>query len=140
MERKGLFTLSMLTVVATGPLWCLLFSAFFLSCQLVTGTENEMQWNGWNCSQNTVSYSVQVNSPRLKSNVASKWASKLLWGYHLFFLLLMVQVSDVPIPKFRPILILNLWPILIPRYFKKADTDTVAKNPKIIIFINCILV
>ena len=26
----------------------------------------------------------QVNSLRLKSNVASKWASKHIWGYHLF--------------------------------------------------------
>ena len=31
----------------------------------------------------TISYYVQVNSLRLKSNVASKWTSKLLWGYHL---------------------------------------------------------
>ena len=27
---------------------------------------------------------VQVNSLRLKSNVASNWARKHLWGYHLF--------------------------------------------------------
>ena len=31
----------------------------------------------------TVSY-VKVNSLRLKSNVDSKWATKHLWGYHLF--------------------------------------------------------
>ena len=43
--------------------------------------------------------------------------------------------SDVPIPKFRPIPILNLWPIPIPRYFIKANTDTFAKNPKIIFII-----
>ena len=29
-------------------------------------------------------YNVQVNSLLLKSSVASKWASKNLWGYHLF--------------------------------------------------------
>ena len=27
---------------------------------------------------------MQVNLLRLKSSVSSKWASKLLWGYHLF--------------------------------------------------------
>ena len=27
---------------------------------------------------------VQVNSTRLKQNLASKWATKHLWGYHLF--------------------------------------------------------
>ena len=32
----------------------------------------------------TISYYVQVNSLRLKSSVASKWASKHLWEYHLF--------------------------------------------------------
>ena len=32
----------------------------------------------------TMSYYVQVNSLRLKLNVASKWASKHLWGNHLF--------------------------------------------------------
>ena len=29
-------------------------------------------------------YYGQVNSLRLKSSVASKWASKHLWGYDLF--------------------------------------------------------
>ena len=29
-------------------------------------------------------YYGQVNSLRLKSSIASKWASKHLWGYHLF--------------------------------------------------------
>ena len=29
-------------------------------------------------------YYVKVNSLRLKSRVTSKWASKHLWGYHLF--------------------------------------------------------
>ena len=29
-------------------------------------------------------YYGQVNSLRLKSSVASKWASKHLWGFHLF--------------------------------------------------------
>ena len=29
-------------------------------------------------------YYGQVNSLQLKSRVASKWASKHLWGYHLF--------------------------------------------------------
>ena len=29
-------------------------------------------------------YYGQVNSLRLKSSVASKWAIKHLWGYHLF--------------------------------------------------------
>ena len=33
---------------------------------------------------------MQVNSPRLKSNVASKWASKYLWRVQ-FILLLMVH-------------------------------------------------
>ena len=32
----------------------------------------------------TMSYYVQINSLRLKSTVASKWASKHLWGYDLF--------------------------------------------------------
>ena len=32
----------------------------------------------------TISYFVQENSLRLKSSVVSKWASKHLWGYHLF--------------------------------------------------------
>ena len=32
----------------------------------------------------TISYYVHVNSLRLNSNVVSKWASKHLWGYHLF--------------------------------------------------------
>ena len=32
---------------------------------------------------NITIYYVQVNSPRLKLSVASKWASKRLWGYHL---------------------------------------------------------
>ena len=31
-----------------------------------------------------ISYYGQVNSLRLKSSVASKWATKHLWGYHLF--------------------------------------------------------
>ena len=31
-----------------------------------------------------IKYYVQVNSLRLKSNVASKWASKHILGYHLF--------------------------------------------------------
>ena len=29
-------------------------------------------------------YYGQANSLRLKSSVASKWASEHLWGYHLF--------------------------------------------------------
>ena len=32
----------------------------------------------------TISYNVEVNSLRLKSNVASEWTSKHIWGYHLF--------------------------------------------------------
>ena len=32
----------------------------------------------------TISYYVKVNSLRLKSNVASKWSRKHLWGYHLY--------------------------------------------------------
>ena len=32
----------------------------------------------------TICYYGQVNSPRLKSSVASKWTSKHFWGYHLF--------------------------------------------------------
>ena len=32
----------------------------------------------------TVIYYMQLNSLRLKSSVASKWASKHLWEYHLF--------------------------------------------------------
>ena len=32
----------------------------------------------------TMRYYVQVNSLRLKSKVASKWASKHLWGFYLF--------------------------------------------------------
>ena len=32
----------------------------------------------------TISYYVHVNSQQLNSNVASKWASKQLWVYHLF--------------------------------------------------------
>ena len=32
----------------------------------------------------TINYYMQVNSLRLKLNLASKWASKHLWGYHLF--------------------------------------------------------
>ena len=32
----------------------------------------------------TINYCMQVNSLGLKSNVASKWASKHLMGYHLF--------------------------------------------------------
>ena len=32
----------------------------------------------------TISYYVQVNSRRLKSSVASKWAGKHFWGYHVF--------------------------------------------------------
>ena len=31
-----------------------------------------------------INYYGQVNSVRLKSSVASKWARKYLWGYHLF--------------------------------------------------------
>ena len=33
---------------------------------------------------NNIPYYYQVNSLRLKSSVSSKWASKLLLGYHLF--------------------------------------------------------
>ena len=36
------------------------------------------------CPLITYTSYVQVNSFRLKSIVASKWASKHLWGYHLF--------------------------------------------------------
>ena len=39
---------------------------------------NLLAHNLWLC------YYVQVNLQRLKKSVASKWASKNLWGYHLF--------------------------------------------------------
>ena len=42
----------------------------------------------------TISYYVQVNSLWLKSNVASKWASKKLWGPLFFFFFFAVDGAD----------------------------------------------
>ena len=41
----------------------------------------------------TISYYEQVNSLRLKSNIASKCASKHLSGYHLFYCLYIVLIN-----------------------------------------------
>ena len=45
----------------------------------------------------TTSYYGQVNSLLLKSSVASKWASKLLWGVP-FILLVMVHQNEILFP------------------------------------------
>ena len=44
------------------------------------------------------------------------------YRYSIYDRYLYPDTSKRPIPILIPIL--NLWPILIPRYFKKADTDT----------------
>ena len=41
----------------------------------------------------TISYYGQVNSLWLKSSVASKWARKDIWGYHLFSCLWYINVN-----------------------------------------------
>ena len=47
--------------------------------------QQQNKWHPLRCNNITINYYYgQVNSLRLKSSVASKWASKHLWGYHLF--------------------------------------------------------
>ena len=58
------------------PQWCLLPISKLHS---ILAIANLILFN----NNVTISY-VQVNSLRLKSSVALKWASKHLWGYHLF--------------------------------------------------------